>query len=280
MTLAEHEIQARLILEQARVDSPGLCARILTAFAANLTNTQYILAWRQTLPPDRAALLTTLVNRRAKGEPLSCILGKKEFYGLDFYVNSSVLTPRPETELLIDLALARFAPDTALHFADLCSGSGCIAITLSKHRPLWRGILCELSLPALEVSVRNISAHSVPLFPVQGDIFHLPLAADCLDLVVSNPPYIAPEEKPEVMWETLAWEPHSALFSPCGGLRHLKEVIREAHRILKHGGAIMLEHGARQPTAVKTMLENTGFCDIELHRDLAGLPRCAVARKS
>lgn len=279
MRLDEHERLARKILAEAGVDSPGLCSRILTAHAAGLSRIEYILSPDSCLSSEQEELLAELVARRSRGEPLAYILGFREFYSLPFLVSPATLTPRPETELLVELALEH-APKDGLIFADLGCGSGCIGETLLSLRPGWTGALLDNSAAALAVAGQNAaSLHCSPLL-VQADIFHLPFADSSLDLVVSNPPYISESDKGSVMAEVLAYEPHSALFSPANGLAHLDAVIKGSRRCLKSGGLLLLEHGAGQEAEVAALLAASGFTDIEDFRDLAGLPRCAMGRKT
>lgn len=279
MNIDQCEKMVKKILAKARAESPGLCARLLTAHAASLGKIQYILAANEPMPPRKAALLLEYAHRRANGEPLAYILGKREFYGLDFFVTPATLIPRPETELLIDLALASFSPEQPVALADIGCGSGCIGLTLRKFRPRWRALLLDNSMAALCVAERNAHLHGCGAFFVCGDIWAAPLADCAFDMIVSNPPYISRAEIADVAAETLAYEPHCALFSPEGGLAHINAVCRMAARCLKDNGLILLEHGAAQRREVEKLLADTGFTDIRLENDLAGRERCAMARK-
>lgn len=274
MRFCELERQARLMLAKAGVDSPGLCARVLTAHVAGCDRTAYLLAEEREATPKQQELQRELVRRRGRGEPLAYILGKKEFYKYEFVVSPAVLIPRPETELLVELALAHVSAQTA-SFADLGCGSGCIGVSLLRDRPAWRGILLESSQEALAVA--KINAAGVEAVLLRADMFAAPLRPQSCDLVVSNPPYIGPDEN--VMGETLAYEPGLALFSGEGGLAHIRAVISCASAALKPGGWLILEHGWRQEQAVGEMLLRRGFGECRSHADLAGLPRCAMARK-
>lgn len=278
MRLGEHERVARRLLAEARVDSPGLCARLLTAYAAGLDKIGFILSAEQELEADKAERLEAMVARRAAGEPLAYILGEREFYGLTFQVSAATLTPRPETELLVEQALLRL-PEAEISFADLGCGSGCIGGTLLYLRQAWQGILADSSAGALGVAAANIRTLGVNAAIIQADIFCLPFAPEKLDMVVSNPPYISRAESSEVMWETLAYEPHCALFSEADGLAHLQAIICQAGFFLKKGGWIILEHGDRQGEAVSNLLLGAGFANILDLPDLAGRPRCAIAQK-
>lgn len=277
MRLADHELRIRKMLTEAGVDSPSLCSRLLTAHAAGLNKVEYILAAGQDLPVEKADLLEELARRRASGEPLAYIFGKKEFYGLEFVVSPATLTPRPETELLIDLITRMLPNNHKCMFADLGCGSGCIGLTLLKMCSPWQGILMDNSLEALKITQANAMRHRLKPAILAANIFQMPFQAHSLDFIVSNPPYIGKQEIASVMGETLAYEPHSALFSDKQGLAHLEAIITQAKNLLRSGGWLFLEHGAMQGQAVDGLLAAAGFKQIKTHCDLAGLARCASA---
>ena len=168
-----------------------------------------------------------------------------------------------------------------VRFADLGTGTGCIGITLALELPHSRGLLLEYSAGALPVAARNISSLQAAdrLALVRGDMFTPPLLPQGLDVLVSNPPYIAAAEEAEVMAEVLHHEPHSALFSEQDGLRHLHAVIRAGQQALKPGGLIAMEHGYRQGEAVRRLLMEAGYNAPRTEQDLAGLDRCTWARR-
>lgn len=279
MLIWQHERIAREKLAEAGTESPGLCARVLTAHSAGLERCAYILARERELTLEQAIILEELIQRRCAGEPLAYLLGEKEFYGLPFRVSPDTLIPRPETEGLVELALEAMPAD-ALILADLGSGCGCIGITLLALRPLWRGLLADLNEAALVVASRNAARHKVQPLIIRTDIFRLPFAAQSLDLLVSNPPYIGVGETADVMPDVLAYEPHSALFSEANGFAHLEAVIRAGACCLKPGGKIILEHGESQASEVERLLQRAGFGQIRMKKDLAGRDRYALAKKT
>lgn len=279
MRLGDIEYQIRKKLAKAGVDSPGLCARLLAAHATGLNKIQYLLGWETELPGEICANIARLADRRAKGEPLAYILGNREFYGYDFEVTKATLIPRPETELLVDLALKFLPADKRIVFCDAGCGSGCIGLSLMAEMPDWKGILVDISAGALEVARRNANNLALsPLF-IQADFAALPFSAESLDLLVSNPPYIARSRENLVMASTLAWEPRLALFSERDGLANLADTIAAGKIQLKQGGFIILEHDCNQGEAVKALLKEADFAEIADYNDLAGLSRCAVAQK-
>lgn len=281
MRLGEYERRIARQLTEAGVDSPRLCARLLCAHALGLDKLGVALAPERPLAPFETARLDALAARRATGEPLAHILGTREFFGRDFRVTRHTLVPRPETELLVETALA-LLPAKPLTFVDLGAGGGCIGLTLALERPMWRGVLLENSAGALAVARENAAlllpeGEGGPLL-VRGDLFAAPLRARAFDLVVSNPPYIGEVERAGVMDEVLRFEPATALFSPTGGLAHLTAVIEAARRLLRPGGLALVEHGAGQGAAVRSLMAARGFVGVETRKDLAGLERCTLSR--
>lgn len=275
-TIREHSQKITQLLARAGIESPGLCARVLAAHAAGLDEIAYLLAQNDCLEAAAASRLYFLAGRLVGGEPLAHILGRREFYGRDFVVDKNVLIPRPETELLVDLAL-ELLPERELVFADIGCGTGCIGISLALERPAWRGLLLDKSQAALSVARTNCRHHKAKLELIAGDMFALALAPQGLDLVVSNPPYIGPAD--EVMACVREFEPAAALFSNNNGLAHLGAIIGQAWQILRPGGLLLLEHGCGQGKSVLEMLRQAGFGRAECRKDLAGLDRCCLAWK-
>ena len=286
MRLKQYIDEATAQLKKAGVDSPRLCAEVLArevlgGEAAGSARLFCILEAGRELEETERKRLQALTDQRATGQPLAQIIGRKEFYGRDFVVTRHTLIPRPETELLVDTAL-ELLPQAPLHFADLGTGTGCIGLTLLAESPHWQGLLLDLSPHAAEVAATNARLLGVDnrAAVLRGDMQHPPLKAESLQLVVSNPPYIAEAERHMVMDEVLHNEPHSALFSENNGLQHLAAAINAAAHALQNGGWILLEHGAAQANAVHDLLAETGiFKKIENKRDIAQLDRCTLARK-
>ncbi len=278
MLLNEYELLAARKLHNARVDSPRLCARLICAEVLGLDKAALIREASRRLYPKEIASLNEVLQKRSSGYPMAYILGRKEFYGRDFLLDGQTLIPRPETELLVEKAL-EFLPEDRLYFADLGAGCGCIGISLALERPSWRGILLDKSKNCLALCAQNKRSlgADLRLDIVQGDIFSLPFKASSLDLLVSNPPYIAESERSQVMAEVLNFEPEQALFSGSDGLGHLRALIALAARFLRPGGLILLEHGHAQGQDLRLQLEADYFKDIQTFRDLAGLERCTLA---
>ena len=286
MRLKQYIDEATAQLTKAGVDSPRLCAEVLArevlgGEATGSARLFCILEAGREVSADALERLQRLVSQRSTGQPLAQIIGRKEFYGRDFVVTRHTLVPRPETELLVDTAL-ELLPQAPLHFADLGTGTGCIGLTLLAERPQWKGLLLDICPNAANIAATNAQQLGVytRTTVLCGDMLHPPLKPQSLQLVVSNPPYIAEAERHMVMNEVLNNEPHSALFSENNGLLHIEAAINTAAHALQDGGWILLEHGAAQAKAVHDLLAERGiFKKIENKRDIAHLDRCTSARK-
>ena len=223
-----------------------------------------------TLSDDAGRRFVEFVARRKSGEPVAYILGRKEFYGLELAVNPAVLIPRPETELLVDLAL-RFGFSKAV---DLGTGSGAIALALKKHRPLARVVAVEASAAALVVAERNATKHSLDVEFRHGR--WLEGMEESFDLIVSNPPYVAAGD-PHLA--DLRFEPIGALVSGADGLDAIRELACSAPARLAAGGWLLLEHGMGQDRAVRELLAAAGLEEATSWPDLAGIPRVSGGRR-
>lgn len=211
------------------------------------------------------------IERRAAGEPVAYILGRKGFWTLELDVSPSVLVPRPETELLVERALA-LHPGERARAADLGTGSGAIALALASARPRWQIVATDISAEALIVARANALAlglHKVEF--IQGDWLAC-MAGRVFDLLLSNPPYIAADD-PALGLPELQREPRLALVAAEEGFAALRAIIRLAPEHLEPGGWLLLEHGATQAAAVAGALVARGFAQVRSHRDLAGRER-------
>ena len=225
----------------------------------------------RSLPPDAEQRFSDFAARRLSGEPIAYIVGRKEFYSLPLAVNPAVLIPRPETELLVDLALARDF-STAL---DLGTGSGAVALALKKHRPAARIVAVEASAAALEVAKRNGVALGLEVDWRHGQ-WLAPVGGEHYDLIVSNPPYVAAGD-PHLT--ALRHEPMSALVAGADGLEAIRAIVLAAPAHLVPGGWLLLEHGVGQDAAVCDLLRHAGLEDARTWPDLAGIPRVSGAKR-
>lgn len=220
--------------------------------------------------PDVAAL-TGLVARRAAGEPIAYILGRREFYGRDFAVTPAVLIPRPETELLVERAKQKVDGDATARLLDLGTGSGCLAISLALELPRARITAVDIAAAALAVARSNAARLGASVSFQQSD-WYAALPRARFDLIVANPPYIAAGDR-HLGEGDLRYEPPGALTDHADGLAALRHIIGEAPAWLSSGGWLFVEHGYDQSAAVLGLLVEAGFVEIEQRRDLAGILR-------
>ena len=245
-------------------------ARLLLAEACGFSQASLAASPEQEIPFEVENAFHEFIRRRTGGEPVAYILGRKEFYGLELSVNPSVLIPRPETELLVDLALEK-KPDCLL---DLGTGSGAIALALKRHLPGTRVVASDSSAAALEVAKRNATRFNLDIELRHGRWFEA-VAGERFEAVVCNPPYVAAGD-PHLAH--LQFEPQLAIESGADGLDAMRIVIREAPAHLLPGGWLLLEHGMGQQQAVRSLLEAAGLETTAGWPDLAGIPRVAGGR--
>jgi release factor glutamine methyltransferase len=251
--------------------TPSLDAELLLAHAVEAGRARLRSHPEEIPGAEAAARFIALIERRAAGEPVAYILGRKDFWTLELTVSPAVLVPRPETELLVERALA-LAADGELKVADLGTGSGAIALALASARPRWQIVATDVSAAALEVARANAAALDLAgVEMAQGDWLSC-LHGRRFHLLVSNPPYVAAED-PALCQPELMREPPLALVAAEEGLAALRRIIAEAPDHLEPGGWLLLEHGATQAAAVAGALVARGFAQVRSHRDLAGCER-------
>lgn len=231
-----------------------------------------------TVGPEHAAGFRALVERRASGVPVAYLLGQQGFWSLDLAVTPDTLIPRPETELLVELALERLSGQAVLAVADLGTGSGAIALALAAERPSIRMVATDRSAAALAVARSNAVANGLDARVEfrQGDWF-VPLAGERFHLLVSNPPYIAAGD-PHLQRGDLRYEPPGALASGDDGLDAIRSLVSGAPGHLHPGGWLLLEHGHDQGPAVRALLEAQGFDQVTTVRDLEQRDRVGLGR--
>lgn len=247
-------------------------ARLLLAEATGFSEASVLAHPERELPAEAEARFREFAARRARGEPIAYVLGVKEFYGLPLAVNPAVLIPRPETELLVELALA-LQPAAVL---DLGTGCGAIALAVKRNLPEARVVAVERSAAALAVAQRNALKLGLELEFRHGPWF-APVAGERFDLVLSNPPYVS-EGDPHLLEGDVRFEPRSALVAGPDGLDSIREIIKGTPVHLLPGGRILLEHGLGQDAAVRTLLEQEGLEDVRTWPDLAGIARVSGGR--
>ncbi|HKT53904.1 MAG TPA: peptide chain release factor N(5)-glutamine methyltransferase [Caulobacteraceae bacterium] len=281
LTLVQAWTAARQRLMAAGVDSPVIDARMLVEAAAGATRTDIVTDPHRLLSAGQAEALETLVARRERREPISQILGRKGFWNIELKVSGEVLTPRPETELLVERALTLLTEDREAQILDLGAGSGAILLAILHERPFAQGLGVEVSPAALALAQANAAALGLASRSrfVPGD-WTAGLAADAFDLVVSNPPYISSGDIAGLDPEVRDFEPRLALDGGPDGLDAYRALAPEILRVLKPGGRFLLEVGQGQARRVKQMMTRAGGTGIEAHRDLSGIERVVAGGKS
>jgi release factor glutamine methyltransferase len=256
-------------------------ARALLALVTGLTRTALIARNDTVLTPEHSARFAQLLERRASGEPLAYLTGLREFYGRDFIVSPDVLIPRPETELLVEFSVAHAAPSAAM--LDLGCGSGAIAVSIAAARADLRVCACDISDAALAVARANNQRLASGRVDLRLGSWFVPFATHAFDMIASNPPYVAHRD-PHLAQGDVRFEPALALSdhdfdaSSTDGLACIRHIIRHAPSHLVAGGWLALEHGYDQAPAVRALLAQSGFVDIESQCDLAGIERISVGR--
>lgn len=270
--LRDAEQRLQTISDSARLDSEVLLAFVLKR------ERSYLLAFPERIPSDtEQQQYQQLLDRRASGEPVAHIIGRREFWSLDLIVNADTLIPRPDTEVLVEFVLERF-DQSPLKLADLGTGTGGIALALASERPLWTITATDQSEKALAIARQN--AQNLGLKTVQFMAGHWfdALPDNDYDVIVSNPPYIC-DNDPHLQQGDVRFEPMSALASGADGLDDIRLLISQAPDYLKNGGWLVLEHGYDQPQAVTDLFKDHGYQHIEQRRDYGGNPRVTAAQK-
>jgi release factor glutamine methyltransferase len=274
-----------------RADSATLASALQMSVAEARRETQILLS--HALGIDLATLLvhpervaearasaaySRTFARRLGGEPMAYVLGEREFYGFSFEVTRAVLIPRPETELLVEMALDRVPRDGKAAVLDVGTGSGCIAIALAKHRPAARVVATDLSQVALALAERNARRQGTANVEFRAGSWFEPVGGERFDVIASNPPYVA-EHDQHLLARDLREEPSLALVAGPDGLQGLRTIVSQAPQHLFPGGVLLVEHGYDQAQAVAQMFQEAGFVDLIARTDLAGIPRAAFGRR-
>lgn len=257
--------------------SPRLDAELLLAAALERPRS-YLHAWPELVVPAKTlARFTDLVARRQSGEPIAYLLRRWEFWSLSLEVNAATLIPRPETELLVALALERLPFDRQVKVADLGTGSGAIALALATERPQAQIVATDQSAAALAVARRNAERLNLQQISFRQGHWCEPLSGERFDLIVANPPYIASSD---AHWQSgaLRFEPACALVAGADGLEDLRAIIDAVPSYLDLGAWLLLEHGYDQGSSVPQLLAERGFMEVRDYADFAGVSRCSGGR--
>ena len=258
--------------ETARLDAEVLLSHVLGRPRS------YLYAWpERALSDAEAASFERLVARREAGEPISHITGHREFWSLSLEVSEQTLIPRPETERLVEVALALIPENARWWVLDLGTGTGAVALSIGKERPRCRLVATDRSRPALQVAARNLRRHgSSTIALIQAD-WCRGLSPGTFRMVVSNPPYV-PKDDPHLITGDARHEPRPALDGGTDGLVAVRSIVKQAWQVLAPGGWLLLEHGYNQGKAVRTLLDENGYEAVMTIQDLAGSDRVTRAR--
>ena len=285
-TLGEAIAESRRVLDQAGIESAEQEALWIVQHVLRLPAHHVVTDRDRLLASTELADVKGLVQRRVGREPLQYILGTQEFCGLEFHVNPAVLIPRPETELLVEYVAQRISAEQPATIVDVCTGSGCIAVAIARQRPLARLIATDLSSLSLDVARQNAVRHLAEgrIIWLEGNLLGA-LAGQKLegqvDVIVSNPPYIAEADWATLQPEVRLFEPRGALVAGPQGTELHERLLQEARRYLSPGGAVILEIGAGQARAIRQIIEQiSGYRFHRLVYDEAGLERVVIVERS
>jgi release factor glutamine methyltransferase len=262
------EAQSRLVVsESARLDAEVLMCAVLGVPRATLYAQP-----EQALPLPVRARYRHLVGERLRGVPVAQLTGQREFWSLTLHVNEHTLIPRPETEHLVEAALERLLEGEPANVADLGTGSGAVALALASERARWRIVATDVSAQALAVAQRNAQRHQLGNVSFRRGSWYEPLGEVKLDLIISNPPYVASGD-PRLAQGDVRFEPRLALVAGSEGLDALNLIIEGAPDRLRSSGWLLVEHGNTQGAAVRALMRQAGLSSIETLLDLAGQER-------
>ena len=258
-------------------ESPRLDAEILLCRSIDMPRSYLFAHPEDELDDLTAARFGAAVERRKSGEPMAYIMGTKEFWSHELLVSPATLVPRPESELLVELALREIPLKAAWQVLDLGTGSGAIAIAIACERKMCQVTAVDVSDAALAVARENVRALAPGNVVLEAGNWTEPVHAQRFDVIVSNPPYVRSDDAALL---ALRHEPQSALAAGKDGLDAIRALAAACGSVLKENGVLLIEHGAEQQAAVAALLTQHGWTDICCHNDLAGLPRVTAARRN
>ena len=262
------------------ISTPRLDAELLLSHILGTSRLQLYLQFEMPVVPEHLAAFRKLIKKRVACAPVSYLTSRKEFFSLDFYVDSRVLIPRPETEVLVESVLQAQAGQSQL--IDIGTGSGAIAISLAVNRPEWEMLATDISADALEVAQKNAVTHTCAnrLTFLQGNLFEPleELPSSRFDWIVSNPPYVSTAEFPSLPPEVRDHEPESALLAGTDGLDVIVGILDGAPQFLKPGGRVGLEIGHHHSHTVQNLVQsNSAYSGCQVIKDYSGVERVVIA---
>ncbi|WP_341876351.1 peptide chain release factor N(5)-glutamine methyltransferase [Defluviitalea saccharophila] len=275
--------EGKSLLKDANIRTWALDGEILLSHILSFSRVQLFTHSRDEISEEQEKAYKELIYKRLKGAPTQYLTNEQEFMSLPFYVDSSVLIPRQDTEVLVETALDFINKEKEFQVLDLCTGSGCIGISIAYYAPLCRVIGIDISEDALKVAEHNAKLNKVNdrVHFIKSNLFEeVPTnLKGTIDMIVSNPPYIPTEEIKELMKEVSAYEPSIALDGGKDGLDFYRLIVRDGKEYLKSGGILLFEIGYNQGDDVVNLLKSQGFSDATIKKDLAGLNRVVFGIK-
>lgn len=276
-------MQIRVLLQQAtqalvQSTSPRLDIEIILGHCLKVPRSYLYMYPEQELPSSILVEFQALLSKRQQGYPIAYLIGQREFWSLNLMVTPATLIPRPETELLVDLALAKIPPEMELSIADLGTGSGAIALAIAKERPQAMVYGVDKSLAALAVAKLNAKRLQIANVIFIAADWLTAFASTTFDIIVSNPPYLA-EQDPHLTQGEIRFEPVTALVAGHDGLQDYRMLIKQAKSILKPKGQLLFEHGYQQAESIVSLLTEQGYRAISAYKDLADKPRVIGAQR-
>ncbi len=262
--------QTKKALKEAGITPANFEAKQIIRYVTGYSNSEILSRYNEQLSPLKVTALNSIVNRRLQHYPLQYILGEWSFYGLDFFVGDGVLIPRADTETLVDVAIDFLKDKENAAALDLCSGSGCVAVAISKNADIEVDAV-EKYGDAYEYLEKNIKRNAAKVNPILADVFDFEPNKK-YDIIVSNPPYISAKGMDIIDTET-SFEPDSALYGGEDGLLFYEHIAARYKKYIKTGGMLAFEVGFDQSEIVKNILKNNGFCDVASRADYGGIQR-------
>lgn len=259
-------------------DTAQIDTEVLFCDALHLSKTELYLAAKNELTAEQVQTIQEFVTRRKAGEPIAHIIGNKEFWSLPLQVTQDTLIPRPETELLVELTLAKLPKNAACQVLDLGTGTGAIALALAHECPNWKIIATDVDENTLKVAITNAKKLGLNNIKFLASDWFNQLMDLQFDVIVSNPPYIDAADE-HLQQGDLRFEPQRALVAPERGLGFLRQIISHAQTYLKDGGWLLVEHGFDQVADVDAMFKAAQYKQIQNHRDLARMGRVTLGQK-
>lgn len=266
MTYREAIVLGEKNLQQADIADAKTDSWLLLAMACKIDHTYYYMHIDEEMSEEQVREFEVLIRKRAERVPLQYITGEQEFMGLTFHVNSNVLIPRQDTETLVEEALKVIKP--GMKIMDMCTGSGCVLISILKNAHDVEGIGYDISKQAINVAKENAKFNEVPAVFERSDLFEDVVEND-FDVIVSNPPYIPTDVVATLMPEVSQFEPREALDGKGDGLYFYSKILEQCKNYMKQDGYILFEIGCEQGDAVSTMMRLAGFSEVRVIKDLA-----------